>query len=148
MPRPLTGDETPTVVAAFCRLGGTRGISIKLFPGWRLPPDVLAGGSKLMPFETLRRPSGAAWNETSKGDEGCETRLGEEFAWLNPDGDCGRWDALALDNVRWICGFVGVGSTGLPSSTGLGDARLLLGPPGLTTGCCLFCAAKASARSF
>ena len=55
----LTGEDAATVVAAFCKLGGTRGGASKKLPGWSdPPPDKL---EELL--ETLRRPSPPAWKE-------------------------------------------------------------------------------------
>ena len=78
-------EDAATVVAAFCKLGGTRGTS-KYVPGGIATPDDC---DKLELLEALRRLS-APWpatNETRRGDEGWETRLGEALEWLKPDGD-------------------------------------------------------------
>ena len=95
-------------------------------------------------LEVLRRPSPfwPATNETSRGEDGCEALLGDELDWLNPEGDEGRLEALALDSVRCI----GIGSIGLPSSVGWGELTLVADTGVLGGG--LLWAAIASARSF
>ena len=74
--RPLTGDDA-TVVAAFCKLGGTFGtsradVSCNVDPAWC---------DRLEELLALRRASAPcpATNETSSGEEGWETRLGDEL---------------------------------------------------------------------
>jgi hypothetical protein len=62
---------------------------------------------------------------------------------LNPDGDEGRFEAFAFDNV--LC--IGIGKIGLPSKVGPGEIALWGPVPGLITAG-LLCAAIASARSF
>jgi hypothetical protein len=101
--RGLIGDADADV-AALCRLGGTFGISKAEF-GCREDDDWYDKLDELL--DAFLRPSDgtcpAAVKETSKGDEGCEgcetceILLGDAFARLKPDGDCGR--AFALDNV-------------------------------------------------
>lgn len=52
-------------------------------------------------------------NCTKSGDEGCDGRLGDEFAWLRLDGEDGRLFPLFCDSVR--CKDIG---SGLPSKEG------------------------------
>ena len=87
-PRALAGEEegAATVVAAFCRLGGTRGTSWKL-PGWS---DWLDDCDRLEELLDAFRRLSLPWpatKETRSGDDGCEALLGDELAWLNPEGD-------------------------------------------------------------
>jgi hypothetical protein len=139
-PRPLTGDEA-IVVAAFCKLGGTLGTSSECgcngaeADWWDRLDELL---------DAFRRPSAPcpATNETSRGDEGWDTRLGDEFEWLYPDGDCGLFPALAFEIVRCRC----VDKTGLPSRDGAGEVMLAT-PPGLMEAGLLW-EAIASALSF
>jgi hypothetical protein len=130
---------TVIVVAAFCRLGGTRGTS-KKFPGCNEFPEGCEMLEDVLDVFRLLSGPGPATKETSKGDDGCEARLGDELAWLTPDGDCGLWDALAFESVLWT----GFAIEGLPSRDPDGDVKLAK-PLGLIG---LLWAAIASARSF
>ncbi len=128
-------------MAAFCRLGGTRGTSKKA-PGCRQSD----GCDRLEALlEAFRRPSvpWPATNETSRGDDGCDTRLGDELGWLWPEGDCGRCEAFAVDMA--LCS--GMDKIGLPSSCAPGDVTPP-NAPGVREDEGLVCTANASARSF
>jgi hypothetical protein len=76
-PRVLAGVDV-AVVAAFCKLGGTLGTS-NVEVGCSSGPDWCDKLDELL--EALRRPSlpCPAEKETSSGEDGCETRLGEEL---------------------------------------------------------------------
>jgi hypothetical protein len=78
-------------------------------------------------------------NCTSRGDDGCELRLGEEPVPLM-DGEAGRPPARLVESVR----FNGPGTIGLVSSDGDGDVTVgeWIAGPGL------FWGSIASARSF
>ena len=52
-------------------------------------------------------------NCTRSGEEGCDGRLGDEFAWLKLEGEDGLLLFLFWDSVR--CNGIG---NGLPSSDG------------------------------
>jgi hypothetical protein len=74
----LTGDAA-TDVAAFCRLGGTLGIS-KAELGCRETLDWCDRLDELLDAFLLPSAPWPATNETNNGDEGWEMRLGDELA--------------------------------------------------------------------
>ena len=78
-------------------------------------------------------------NCTSRGDDGCEARLGEEAGPLI-DGDAGLPPDLLVDRVRFSC----PGSIGLVSWEGDGDVIVGEWIAELD----LFCGSIASARNF
>jgi hypothetical protein len=108
----LMGDEAlePVFIAP-----GRRGTSKKL-PGWSDPLVCIDRLDELL--DVFLRSWWPVLNCTSRGDDGWDTRLGEQVGCcVYRSGDAGLFDPLFADSAL----LSGIGRTGLESSDGVGE---------------------------